>query len=132
MSKVFELARELGEALANSEAYIRMQETEKAAMSDPAVSGRMTAYLEAKSSVENELSNEEPDREKLAEYSSQMQTAQNELNAMEAVQVMTQARQDFADMMKQVNQVLEFALTGKISSDEGGCSGNCSSCAGCH
>lgn len=131
MNRVFELARELGEALANSEEYARMQETEDAAMADPTVSERMSAYLEAKSNVEAELSNEEPDRAKLAQYSEQMQTAQTELNAMEAVQIMTQARQDFADMMKQVNQVLEFTLTGKIA-DEGGCGGNCSSCAGCH
>lgn len=131
MNKVFELARELGEALANSEEYIRMQETENAAMSDPSVSEKMTAYLEAKSSVEEELSNEAPDSNKLAQYSQQMQSAQSELNGMELVKVMTQARQDFADMMKQVNQVLEFTLTGKIS-EEGSCGGNCSSCAGCH
>lgn len=132
MNKVFELARDLGEALANSAEYTRMQETEAAAMSDPEVSTRMTAYLEAKSNVETELSKETPDNEKLAIYGEQMQTAQTELNAMEAVQIMTQARQDFADMMKQVNQVLEFTLTGKIADEEGGCGGNCSSCAGCH
>lgn len=131
MNKVFELARELGEALANSEEYIRMQETENAAMSDPSVSEKMTAYLEAKSSVEEELSHEEPDSNKLAQFSQQMQSAQSELNDMELVKVMTQARQDFADMMKQVNQVLEFTLTGKIA-EEGSCGGNCSSCAGCH
>ena len=131
MNKVFELARELGEALANSEEYIRMQETENAAINDPSVSENMTAYLEAKSSVEEELSNEAPDSNKLAQYSQQMQSAQSELNDMELVKVMTQARQDFADMMKQVNQVLEFTLTGKIA-EEGSCGVNFSSCAGCH
>ena len=132
MNKVFELARELGEALANSAEYARMQETENTAMNDPKVSELMGVYMEAKNNVEAVLATEEPDRTKLMEYSQQMQSAQEELNDMDLIKEMTQARQDFSDMMKQVNQVLEFTLTGKITEEEGGCGGNCSSCSGCH
>lgn len=131
MNKVFELARQLGEALAASEEYTKMQETENTAMADAAVSSKMSEYLEAKSNVERELGNEEPDRDMLALYSEKMQKAQEELNHMELVKEMTQARQTFSDMMKQVNQVLEFTLTGKIA-DEGGCGGDCGRCGGCH
>ena len=131
MNSIFDLARQLGEALAASEEYTRMQEMESAAMADAAVSAKMSEYLEAKSSVEEQLSNEEPDRAALARCSQQMQEAQTQLNNMELVKEMTQARQAFSDMMKQVNQVLEFTLTGRIA-DEGGCGGDCGSCGGCH
>ena len=65
MNKVFELARELGEALANSAEYARMQETENTAMNDPKVSELMGVYMEAKNNVEAVLATEEPDRTKL-------------------------------------------------------------------
>ena len=33
--------------------------------------------------------------------------------------------------MNQVNQILEFIITGDVG-QQGGCSGNCASCGGCH
>ena len=36
-----------------------------------------------------------------------------------------------AEKMDQVNKILEFIITGDVQ-EGGGCSGNCSSCGGCH
>ena len=41
-----------------------------------------------------------------------------------------EARGVFSAMMNQVNQVLQFMVTGET--EEAGCSGNCGSCDGCH
>ena len=56
---------------------------------------------------------------------------QQQLTAMPAVDAMTSARQQFSELMNQVNHVLEFIITGELP-QSGGCSGNCSSCSGCH
>ena len=57
--------------------------------------------------------------------------AQQTLNAMPAVDAMTTARQNFSELMNQVNHVLEFMITGEVE-QSGGCTGNCASCGGCH
>ena len=111
MSKVTECARELGQAIVDSEEYKNMQLCEKAAMSDPAVAQAMSRYLEAKGQ--------------------EMDDAQQALNQMPAVDAMTNARQAFSELMNQVNHVLEFMITGEVE-QSGGCSGNCASCGGCH
>ena len=60
-----------------------------------------------------------------------MDEAQQALNSIAAVDAMTTSRQQFSELMNQVNRVLEFIITGELA-DQGGCSGNCSGCAGCH
>ena len=117
MSKVTDCARALGQAIVDSEEYKAMQITEKTAMNDLAVAAAMSRYLEAK--------------DEIARFSQEMDDAQQTLNAMPAVDAMTTARQNFSELMNQVNHVLEFMITGEVE-QSGGCTGNCASCGGCH
>lgn len=131
MSKVTECARALGKAIVESEEFKTMQITEKEAMSDPAVAETMSRYLEVKDQLTALMSGENPDPDRIAQYGSEMDDLQQTLNAMPAVDAMTTSRQRFSELMNQVNKVLEFIITGETA-QEGGCSGNCSGCAGCH
>lgn len=129
MSKVMDCARELGQAIVDSEEYKTMQMTEKTAMSDPAVAAAMSRYLEAKDNMHAAMSTGDADQ--IAHFSQEMDDAQQALNAMPAVDAMTTARQNFSELMNQVNHVLEFMITGEVEQG-GGCTGNCASCGGCH
>lgn len=131
MSKVTECARALGEAIVASEEYKTMQITEKAAMSDPAVAETMGRYLELKEALDNVMRQEEPDPNLIAQYGREMDEMQQKLNAMPAIDAMTESRQHFSELMNQVNSVLQFIITGEMEQG-GGCSGNCSACSGCH
>lgn len=131
MSKVTDCARALGEAIVESEEFKTMQITEKEAMSDPAVAQAMSAYLEKKEQITALMSSENPDPDLIAQYGSEMDDLQQTLNAMPVVDAMTTSRQRFSELMNQVNKVLEFIITGETAQD-GGCSGNCSGCSGCH
>ncbi|MBP3645222.1 MAG: YlbF family regulator [Clostridia bacterium] len=131
MNKVIECARALGEAIVESEEYKAMQLTESAAMSDPAVTAAMSRFLELKELLGQEMRQPDQDAEKIAKYGAEMDDVQRELNAMPAVDAMTTSRQNFSEMMNQVNRVLEFIIAGEVQ-QSGGCSGNCSSCSGCH
>lgn len=62
MSKVTDCARELGQAIVDSEEYKTMQMTEKTAMSDPAVAAAMSRYLEAKDNMHAAMSTGDADR----------------------------------------------------------------------
>ena len=106
-----------------------MQITEKTAMNDPAVAAAMSRYLEAKDGMHTAMSAGNADE--IARFSQEMDDAQQTLNAMPAVDAMTTARQNFSELMNQVNHVLEFMITGEVEQG-GGCTGNCASCGGCH
>ena len=131
MSKVTDCARALGEAIVASEEYKNMQLAEQAAMSDPAVAEGMSRYLELKEALGNAMCQPDCDAEVLSRYGKEMDEVQQKLNAMPVVDAMTSARQQFSELMNQVNSVLEFIITGEIQQG-GGCSGNCSGCSGCH
>lgn len=131
MSKVTDCARALGEAIVASDEYKNMQITEQAAMSDPNVAEAMSRYLELKEELGNVMCQSEPDPDLMTSISQQMDAVQQQLNAMPAVEAMTGSRQQFSELMNQVNRVLEFIITGELA-QSGGCSGNCSGCSGCH
>ncbi len=130
MNEVFEKARALGAAIVESEEFKTMRSLEDEAMALPEVSEQMTRYLTHKQGVEAELAKETPDHAALADHSEQMKDAQEKLNAMDAVIRMSEARSVFSAMMTQVNQVLQFMVTGETQ--ESGCGGHCEGCAGCH
>lgn len=131
MSKVTDCARALGEAIVASDEYKNMQISEQAAMSDPAVAEAMSRYLELKEELGNVMCQSDPNPELMTSLSQQMDDIQQKLNAMEVVEAMTTSRQQFSELMNQVNRVLEFIITGELP-QSGGCSGNCSGCSGCH
>lgn len=131
MSKVTDCARALGEAIVASEEYKNMQVTEAAAMGDPAVAGAMARYMELKNELSNVMCSPDADAEQISKLGREMDEIQQNLSAMPAVDAMTSARQQFSELMNQVNRVLEYIITGELP-QQGGCSGNCSGCSGCH
>lgn len=131
MSKVTECARALGEAIVASDEYKNMQIAESAAMSDPAVADAMARYMEIKNTLGEVMCQPDADADLISKYGQEMDEIQQKLIAMPAVDAMTGARQKFSEMMNQVNSVLEYIITGELP-QQGGCSGNCSGCSGCH
>ncbi len=131
MEKVMECARALGMAIVESDVYRSMQTTEAAAMGNEEVSTAMARFLELKQLIGEEMSKEDADPMLLSQYGAEMDEIQQRMGEMEVVDAMTTSRQRFSEMMNQINKVLEFIITGEIST-EGGCSGNCGSCGGCH
>ena len=131
MSKVTDCARALGEAIVASEEYKNMQAAESAAMSDPAVTDAMARYMEVKNTLGEVMCQPDADANLISQYGQEMDEIQQQLTAMPAVDAMTTARQKFSEMMNQVNSVLEYIITGELP-QQGGCSGNCSGCSGCH
>ena len=131
MSKITDCARALGEAIVASEEYKNMQVTEAAAMGDPAVTEAMARYMELKNKLGDVMSSPDADAETISKLGREMDEIQQNLSAMPAVDAMTTARQQFSEVMNQVNRILEYIITGELP-QQGGCSGNCSGCSGCH
>jgi cell fate (sporulation/competence/biofilm development) regulator YlbF (YheA/YmcA/DUF963 family) len=134
MHEVFERASALGEAIQQSEEFRAMREAEGAVMADGDAARVMSDFLGHRSVVEEILATDPPDHALLAEHSEAMEALQDALGEMALVQEMTRAREAFAAMMRQVNQVLRFMVTGEADDEDDdeqeGCGGDCGGCRG--
>jgi len=130
MENVFQKTRELGDALLNCEVYNRMKAAEDKAMQNQEAAMLMSNLLEKRGAIQGMMQKENPDPAALKRLSDEMDEIQEKLQMMDDIVELTQARGEFTGLINQINQVLQFIVTGRM--DDGECGGDCSSCGGCH
>ncbi|MBQ8953194.1 MAG: YlbF family regulator [Clostridia bacterium] len=133
MNAVFEKTRELGDALMASEEYQAMKAAEDAAMANEEAASLMSEYLEHKTRLEEILHSGNPDPDAVSQLGAAMEDVQGRFQAVPDIIAMNRAREEFDNLINQVNQVLHFIITGEMEQSEGsGCTGSCATCPGCH
>ena len=130
MDMVFQKTRELGDALLASEIYQRMKAAEDKVMQNQEAAQAMGDLLEKRNSIQELMKQPNPDPGALKRLSDEMDELQERLQMMDDIVELTQARSEFTGLINQVNQVLQFIVTGRM--EEESCGGDCSSCGGCH
>ena len=130
MDKVFEKTRVLGEALLESDAYKRMKAAEEKAMQNAQGAEMMALYLEKRGQIQEMMELENPDPGAMKRLSDEMDDIQEKLQLIDDIAELTAARSEFNGLIGQINQVLQFIVTGRM--EEAGCSGSCDTCKGCH
>lgn len=90
----------------------------------------MGELLERRSNIQEMMQQTNPDPGALKRLSDEMDSIQERLQMMDDIVELTQARNEFNGLINQVNQVLQFIVTGRM--DDGDCAGDCSACSGCH
>lgn len=130
MDNVFKKTRELGEALLQCEVYLHMKEAEDKAMANPEAAQTMAAFLEKRGELQNMMHSDNPDPGTMKRVSEEMDDLQDRLQMVDDIVALNDARNEFNSLIGQINQVLQFIVTGRM--DESGCSGDCGSCGGCH
>ena len=131
MDAVFQKTRELGQALMESEAYLNMKAAEDRAMQNDEAARVMGDFLEKRQQLQGLMQSENPDPGAMKRISDEMDAAQERLQMMDDIVALTEARNEFNALIGQINQVLQFIVTGEMQQPEG-CSGSCASCSGCH
>ena len=131
MDKIFEKTRELGQALLESEAYQKMREAEEKAMHNSEAAEMMALYLEKRSQIQGAMEEENPDPAMMKRLSDEMDEIQEKLQLVDDIANLTAARAEFNGLIGQINQVLQFIVTGRMD-DGSECTGSCDSCKGCH
>ena len=133
MRNVMMKAQELAEAILDSEVYQKMKRQENDVKHDPEAAKALGDMIEKRNRVETILSSADMDPNELAEASREMEEAETRMNENEKIRTLKDYRKDFQTMMDNVNQILRLVITGRIDDEQGGgCTGNCSSCGGCH
>ncbi|MBQ3423732.1 MAG: YlbF family regulator [Clostridia bacterium] len=131
MDAVFQKTRELGQALMESEPYIKMKEAEDKAMRNEEAARSMGIFLEKRQQLQKLMQSDNPDPGALKRLSNEMDEAQERLQMIDDILALNDARNEFNALISQINQVLQFIVTGDMTQPSN-CSGNCQGCSGCH
>ena len=130
MDNVFKKTRELGEALLESEVYLKMKDAEDKAMANPEAAQTMAAFLEKRGELQSMMQSDNPDPGAMKRLSEEMDDLQDRLQMVDDIVALNDARNEFNSLIGQINQVLQFIVTGRM--EESSCGGDCGSCGGCH
>jgi len=129
MEKVLNQAEMLAEAILESEEYISMRLAEQAAMKDEKATQLIAAYTEKRHAIEMLLADANMDHGALAKAGEELQNVEDAIDQNEILNKMRQTNEAFSEMMKKVNSIIRYVVTGEEEHEEG-CSGSCSSCGG--
>lgn len=136
MNEILELARALGEKIAESEELKTFKEMQKIYFESETAQKCMKEYEDTrlKMTVKAQQSGMTP--ETLELFEKEMRSAMEKLTANKTVKEYLDAESAFKDIITKVNSIMAYFIQGEeqnmAAESSGGCSGNCSSCRGCH
>ena len=134
---IVEKARQLGEALCNSEEYKTLKEKELQADNDEEAARLINAYEQGKSEILEMMGAHHMDAESMARVSETMRNLQLQMRSCESIASLHDAQRAFSRLMYMVNNIISFYtdedldgannMEGHPSCGEEGCS----ACKGC-
>lgn len=130
MEKVLNQAEMLAEAILESEEYIAMRLAEQEALKDEKANQLIAAYAEKRQKVEQILSDSNMDHGELAKAGEELENVEHAIDENAVLNKMRQTNEAFNAMMKKVNSIIRYVVTGEKEEEEEGCTGSCSTCGG--
>ena len=129
MAEIFEKARELGEAIIESEEYKELKKAELEQENDEEAMALLKEYSELRTALAQEIQKGDVTEEEMASIRERLEEAYEKVTTNDHITAYINAQRTFQAIIDQMNNIISFHITGKMP---GGCSGNCSSCGGCH
>ena len=127
MAEIFEKARELGEAIIESEEYKALKKAELEQEQDEEAMALLKEYSELRTTLAAKLQQGEVSEDEMAEIRESLEAAYEKVTTNDHITAYINAQRTFQEIIDQMNNILSYHITGKIP---GGCSGNCASCGG--
>ena len=128
---IMEMARELGQAIAESPQMTRVKETEAAQAADAEAQKLVGEYNDIRTQLSHKAQNEKLTGEALDAVRNELEAEFNKLLTNDKINAFVTAQQEFEAVMGQINNIISFYVNGQQQS--GGCSADgCASCSGCH
>lgn len=130
MAEIFEKARELGEAIIESNEYKELKAAELAQENDEEALSLLKEYSDVRSRLAAEIQKGDVSEDRIAAIREELEEAYGKMTTNDKITAYINAQRTFQAIIEQMNNIISFHITGKMP---GGCSGNCSSCGGdCH
>ncbi len=127
MNDIFTKARELGDMLADSELFKKLEKARNDFDNDMEARETLFGYNECHRRVEKLISEGGKDQEALKEANAALREAAEKLDKNEIIKELITLEQRFNNMTNQVINIIKATAFG-----DDACSGDCSGCSGCH
>ena len=130
MTKIIELAHQLGIEIANSDEIKVLNETKNAFDSDAELQALMSEYEADRVLLGQEFSknNSEIDEKAVADLRARIEELTKEISKNPIYIAFANAQQGMNKLMADVNAEIKFCITGERDN----CTHDCSTCSGCH
>lgn len=128
---VIELAKQLGEALSGSEEFLRYRAADEAYHADAEALRLTEEYGRKTEELTKELSKDGITPSEMIKIRQKMTAEYGALCLNPVIKEFLDAKNGAEQLLSEVNGIIHFYVTGE-EEHQGGCSGNCSSCGGCH
>ncbi len=129
--------KEAAAQMQREEAYQALMGTLKRNDEDEALQSLIGDFNLARIDLNAELSkSEDKDQEKIAALNTKVGQLYNDIMANESMIAYNEAKAEVEQMVEYINAIINTAVNGgdpmTVEQPQAGCSGSCSSCAGCH
>ena len=130
MTKIIELAHNLGIEIANSEEIKRLNETKNAFDADAELQAKMSEYEADRILLGQEFSKPETERDEkaIADLRARIEELTREVSQNPIYIAFAEAQNGMNKLMADVNAEIKFCITGERDT----CTHDCSTCSGCH
>lgn len=130
---IFELAIQLGEAIKESETFTKLNEIEERANSSEQLVRLSSEFDNLRYQMQELTMADNPDNEQISAITRRMSEIKRNMLDNADMKSLQKAREDFSNLMNEVNRQLQGVLNPESLNDGcAGCGGGCSSCSGCH
>lgn len=129
------LARQLGHAIQEHEAYIRLEQAKIANDNDTELQAQIGEFNLKRMQLNEEASKTQADEDKISALNSELMAIYNQVMENENMKAYNDAKQEVDAFMNHINAIIVGAVNGENPDDielSSGCSGSCSTCGGCH
>lgn len=130
MTKIIELAHQLGVEIAKSDEIKELNATKDAFDSDAELQALMSEYEADRMLLGQEFSknNNEIDEKAIADLRARIEELTREISKNPIYIAFANAQQNMNKLMADVNAEIKFCITGERDN----CTHDCSTCSGCH
>ena len=133
---VIEMARELGKKIQQEESYIALMNAQKAVEEDDELQEKIAEFNMKRYELTQEITKPERDDKKIEELDKVVHELYEVATNHEKLVAYNDAQDEFNEMFEYVLHIIQMSATGDDPDtierpEQGGCSGDCSSCGGC-
>lgn len=131
---IIELTRKLGAAIQREEAYKNFMAVRDKNDKDEELQKQIGEFNLLKMQLDEELAKEERNDSKVREANERVLEVYNTIMAGEAMQEYNKAYADYKALTDKIMNILAMCQNGEDpeTCEPSNCTGNCSSCSGCH
>ena len=133
---IIEMTRELGKAIQADDRYIAYTLAKQANDEDEQLQNLINAFNLKRMQLQMEVGKPDKDNDKIQELNDVIKSSYKTIMDNPKMKVYQAAKEGLDELLNQVNTIISMSANGmdpdKINLEAASCTGNCSSCGGCH